>query len=317
MRILVKLLPLLTALFIYTTPLFSQTRPLFQEENGLLVIEAESASIPSEWSQQTALTPFTGENYLLYSGPNLFNTTGRALLEYEIIISTPGKYRFQWRSRIAIGDSNTEHNDSWLRFPDAADFYGQKGEELVYPKGVGKTPNPEGSTREGWFKIYQNVRDNWTWRANTSDRDPHNIFVEFDSAGTYLMQIAGRSNGHAIDRIALYHSTVAESFATNTLRPESINLNPVNSSVDLEVLPIQLRPNPASESLNVTIPKNFGSSLSNIMIFNTSGQLIKNSTQRVGASSTLNIPVNEFPSGVYWLQITNKQQILRSKFIKK
>ena len=317
MRNLIKLLTALSLLLIQSIPLLSQTRPLFQEENGLVVIEAESAMIPGEWSQETALSPFTGENYLLYTGPDLFNTPGRALLEYEIMISTPGKYRFQWRSRIAIGDSNTEHNDSWLRFPNASDFYGQKGEALVYPKGVGKTPNPEGSTREGWFKIYQNVRDNWTWRASTSDRDPHDIFVEFDSAGTYLMQIAGRSNGHAIDRIALYHSTVAESFATNTLRPESVNLNPINSSVELEALPIQLLPNPTHDKINIIIPENFRSNRSNLMVFSASGQLMQNTVQSIDASSSLTISVNNFPPGVYWLQITNKQQILRSKFIKK
>lgn len=312
-----QIFPLLIALTLIQYSLSGQDFPLFQEEAGLVIIEAESSHTLGQWSPQTSISLFTGDSYLLYTGPNLFNDPGSSVMNYQIIISTAGKYRFQWRSRIAVGDSNTEHNDSWLRFPDAADFYGEKGTERVYPKGVGKTPNPEGSSKDGWLKIYQNRLNDWTWNASTSDRDPHNIFVEFDTAGTYLLQIAGRSNGHAIDRIALYHSTVTTSFATNTTRPESVNLNPVSSSVALEVLPLKVLPNPATDILTISVPENFERSLSQLRIFNASGQMVKHLSQRIETPSVFNIAVQEFPAGIYWLQIMNKKQLLRSKFVKK
>lgn len=317
MQTLAKLFTILALFFVNCPTLSSQTYPLFQEEGGLLVIEAESSHSLGQWSPETSITPFTGNSYLLYTGPNLFNDPGSSKMTYQIIISTPGKYRFRWRSRIAIGESNTEHNDSWLRFPDAADFYGEKGTERVYPRGVGKTPNPEGSSKDGWLKVYQNRRNDWTWNASTSDRDPHHIFVEFDTAGTYQLEIAGRSNGHAIDRVVLYHSSVAESFAINTIRPESVNLNPISSSVQLEEFPIRVLPNPASEALTISVPKNFEPGLSQIRIFNASGQVVKQLDQRMAASSMLNISIQDFPTGIYWLIITNKKQLLRSRFVKK
>lgn len=68
-------------------------------------------------------------------------------IEVNIQINTVGTYQFVWRSRIATGDNKTEHNDTWLRFPDADDFYGQRDGSIVYSKDSGK---------EGWFKVYMN-----------------------------------------------------------------------------------------------------------------------------------------------------------------
>lgn len=297
--------------------ILGQSVPLFQEENGLVVFEAESSTNFGQWTPKTSIASFSGESYLLYEGPDLFNTPGQSKITYQLQITNPGRYRFQWRSRIAIGDSNTEHNDSWLRFPDASDFYAEKGTIRLYPKGVGKTPNPEGSTKEGWFKVYQNVRDNWTWRASTSDRDPHNIYVEFDTAGIYTLEVAGRSNGHALDRIALYQSTVTESMATNLNTPTSVNLNPTNSSVELEVLPIQLFPNPATNYINITIPERFTGNPSRMILYDGAGRVFNKHSKVIELSGTLRVPISHLPTGIYWLQITNRQQLLRSKFIKK
>lgn len=308
---------ILVLFFVSQNPILAQGLPLFQEEIGLVVIEAESSITFGDWTKNTAIPSFTGENYLLYQGADYFNNPGNSKMTYRVQITTAGKYRFQWRSRIAVGDSNTEHNDSWLRFPDAADFYAEKGNVRLYPKGIGKTPNPGGSSREGWFKVYQNVRNNWTWRASTSDNDPHNIYVEFDSAGTYTLEIAGRSNGHALDRIVLYHSSVSEAVATNINNPESLNLNPVNSSKELEVLSVQLLPNPATDRLTITIPENFDQQLSRLIIFDAAGSMLQQSTQRIESPGMLQIPVHDLPPGIYWLQITNKKQLLRSQFIKK
>ena len=64
---------------------------------------------------------------------------------------------FLWKSSFRQGDNGTEHNDSWLRFPNASDFFGEKASNgsIVYPNGSGKEPNPEGSSSDGWFKIYR------------------------------------------------------------------------------------------------------------------------------------------------------------------
>ncbi|NDV17300.1 PKD domain-containing protein, partial [Muricauda sp. TY007] len=194
-------------------------------ENGLVIIEAENLDINSNWDIETDEAGFTGSGYLFNNVESL-NIPGNGTITAQIKISTPGKYRFQWRNNIGIiapppANPSTEHNDAWLRFPDADDFYGEKsGGGIVYPYGSGKTPNPEGVGSNGWFKIYANTLD-WNWNSFVSDNDPHPVFVEFNAPGTYTMEISSRSDGHLIDRIALH--LVSEGYTTSDLdnAPES------------------------------------------------------------------------------------------------
>jgi hypothetical protein len=147
----------------------SQSIPIFEEASGLVVIEIAAVANPAGWEVDETITGYTGDNHLHYKGANYFNNPGNALITYNVAIVEAGKYRCQWGSRIAEGTSCTEHNDSWLRFNDASDFYGEKGGLEVYPKGTGKTSNPAGSSAAGWMKIYQNVRNKWIWQTRTSD----------------------------------------------------------------------------------------------------------------------------------------------------
>ena len=76
---------------------------------------------------------------------------------------------------------------------------------FVGPNGSGKTPNPAGSSKDGWFKIYRGGSDlSFKWQSSTSDNDGHDIYVEFDTAGVYTMEISARSSGHAIDQFVLF-----------------------------------------------------------------------------------------------------------------
>jgi len=194
----------------------------YVEENGLVIIEAENLDINSNWTIETDEAGYTGSGYLFNTDDN-FNNPGNGTITAEIEITTPGKYRFQWRNNIGIIDPNdptTEHNDAWLRFPDADAFYGQSEVSFVYPHGSGDFPNPNGAGSNGWFKVYANTLG-WNWTSNVSDNDPHQVYVEFDNPGTYTLEISSRSNGHLIDRIALH--LVSESYSTTQLTnaPES------------------------------------------------------------------------------------------------
>ena len=198
----------------------------FTDENGLVTIQMESGQIVDDdnvgWSLETAIGGYKGEGYLQWTGSNSFNRPGRGLIQYTIRIVTPGEYRFLWRSRIAVGDESSEHNDSWLRFPDADEFYGIKNGSKIYPVGSGLTPNPDGASSDGWFKIYMNRLNSWTWQTRTSDHSPHDVYVAFHSPGVYTMEISARSNGHAIDRIALYDENHSKSDATKSSNAETL-----------------------------------------------------------------------------------------------
>lgn len=183
------------------------TELLFTENDSFLLIEFENAEFEGDWVLVRDLSNATGQGYMLWKGENSFGTPGNGLAKYNLQINTPGTYRFIWRSAVKEGDNGTEANDSWLRFADADDFYGEKGNgSIVYPKGTGKTPNPEGASADGWFKVYRSGNDlDFKWQARTSDNDAHDIFVRFDDAGTYTMEISGRSKGHAIDKFLLFN----------------------------------------------------------------------------------------------------------------
>ncbi|WP_396634844.1 putative Ig domain-containing protein [Maribacter sp. R86514] len=181
----------------------------YQENNGLVVIEMENLTYGANWTEETTEPGYTGSGYL-FNSVDSFNTPGVGTISTQVEITTPGVYRFQWYNNIGIiapSVPSTEHNDAWLRFNDANDFYGAKNVDgsggIVYPKGLGKTPEVEGASADGWLKVYTNTLD-WSWSTKTSDNDAHWVFVEFDNAGTYTMEISSRSNGHLIDRVALH-----------------------------------------------------------------------------------------------------------------
>ena len=190
----------------------------FVEDNGLIVIEMESASdIPANWPQETVFNNFTGASYIRYNGDNNFGNPGEDEMAYQVFISNPGLYRFRWRNLIAEGTSNTDSNDSWLKIQANA-YYGLKGNDsIVCPKGYDPQTNdcptnldgdgdvtPEGSGRDGWFKIYRSGPGEWVWSTNTSDNDSHQIYARFDQTGLYTILVSGRSANHAIDRLVMY-----------------------------------------------------------------------------------------------------------------
>lgn len=190
---------------------------LFIEKNGLVRVDIKNPSTsPNGWATAKAFAGYEGEDYIIWTGNDNFSTPGEGVMNFSIKITNPGTYQFVWRSRIGAGNSNTEHNDSWLRIPTAANFYGEKEStgERVYPKGTGKTPNPHGASKDGWLKVYMNRLDEWFWRSTTNDQDPFNVFATFDTSGTYDIQISGRSNAHAIDQFVLFRTDKTLSQAT-------------------------------------------------------------------------------------------------------
>lgn len=198
----------------------------YLEEDGLLVIEMESAApLPGDWAQgpngfdadqsNTVNDPesATGNGFIVWEGPDLFNAPGSGLIVFQIEIQNPGVYRFKWRNQVGRGTNTTEHNDSWLKI-EADAFYGERRNDgsVVCPKGHDPARNdcpegwrrPEGSGKDGWFKIYAGGANDWSFSTNTSDSDAHRIFARFDTPGPYTILISGRSSSHVIDRLVMY-----------------------------------------------------------------------------------------------------------------
>ncbi len=218
---------------------------VYTEIDRRVIIEAENLNVPAGWTVSNAINSYSGSGYLQWEGGDSFNVPGNGFITTKIRINTPGTYRFQWRNRVGKGSSSTDSNDSWIRFPDADDFFGEKANgSIVYPKGSGKTPEANGPGADGWLKAYLGGTTDWTWSTFTSDRDNHNIYVTFDSPGVYTMEISGRSNDHIIDRIVLSNGTNATSLALPETLCDGVPTTPVTGinvtpeSANLEVTDI-------------------------------------------------------------------------------
>ncbi|MBC2839267.1 hypothetical protein [Robiginitalea sp. SC105] len=188
---------------------------VFAESEGIVSIEFEDSAYPDGWVLKTDVSGVSGDGYLQWEGSPSLGSPGNGTITFPIRIATTGTYRFTWYSSFRKGDNGTEHNDSWLRFPDADDYFGRQGDgSTVYPAGSGKEPNPNGASADGWFKIYRSGNDNaFSWQARTSDNDPHDIYVTFSMPGIYLMEVSARSDFHGIDRILLFREDISQNMA--------------------------------------------------------------------------------------------------------
>ena len=185
---------------------------IFEEAGGVLLGELEDSSYSGSWQKQGS----GASAYLRWTGSQFLGDPGNGVIRFKIRINSPGSYRFSWRSAVTIGSNGTEHNDTWLRFPDASDFYATKANSTLYPKGTGKSPNPNGASADGWFKVYRTGNNtDFKWEAYTSDHDGHIIHADFDSPGIYTMEVSARSTGHGVDKFALVRTDLNFNDALN------------------------------------------------------------------------------------------------------
>lgn len=216
-------LPLFTLSLLFS-PALLVAQNQYCEQNGIVIVEAESEATVALWSLQTTtptptsqLSPpaFTGAGFLMWHencgvpANNWSGCTGSIsgnnnnAITYRVYFNTTGRYRFQirsWQPNIQYTSdhaANTENNDVFVRFQDGV---------AVRKKG----PNPDVVITNTWVKIYQNTINSWTWNTSTVDSDPHNIFLDVATPGVYRIQLAGRSKLFAVDRFTLWHTTLGD-----------------------------------------------------------------------------------------------------------
>lgn len=189
---------------------------VFIENNGLVIMEIESAPLSDEWVFSTTIPGYTGSGYYEWEPDDDSNTIispGKGKLTYNIQITKTGTYRFLYRT---AAPHSTEHNDAWIRFQDnPVEARTDAGDVIDLGQNV-------------WFKVYQGLGgDNWNHAAHTQD-GPHQVYAIIDTPGTYRLQVSARSTQFKMDRMSLYHfDTVSYGTATNTGTGESQCLLPV------------------------------------------------------------------------------------------
>lgn len=189
---------------------------VFVEQNGLVIMEVESAPVSDDWTFRTDLTGYTGTGYYewKYDNPNnVIDSAGGGILTYPIQITQTGVYRFLYRT---AAPHPTEHNDAFIRFRDNEVEARTEGGDVI---DLGQ---------DTWFKVYQGRgNDEWNYAAHTED-GPHQVYALIDTPGTYRLEVSGRSTLFKMDRMSLYHfDTVSYGVATNISTGESQCLLPV------------------------------------------------------------------------------------------
>ncbi len=177
---------LVFSLFVLALMCGSAGAATFVERNGIVVMDVESTSPAGSWRRETSIGGYKGSAYYVWRGADRFASSGagQGTMRYRFRINTPGNYQLRWRSRIASGNSATESNDSWVRFPTGRNVSGEH-------------------SLNGWTKAYMNTLGSWSWDARTVDGRGLPLRQYF-SAGDHYLEVSGRSNGHALDRIVLY-----------------------------------------------------------------------------------------------------------------
>lgn len=226
----------------------------FQMQNGLLVVEIESAPPADDWEIRTELSGASG-SYYYWNYPNAINRdTSIGVMEYHVNISEAGRYRFQLRSARGPIDNNTEENDAFIR------VMGTGSEAIAIKSSTGD----QVSMGNDWFKVYQNERGrDWTWRTAHVDNNAHNVYLEFDSAGVYVVGVTGRSQKFSVDRWVVYdEDQYSEGEATDLGNAESPTGDPVTETPTEEPTtevpteePTTTTPEPTEEPTTTATPE--------------------------------------------------------------
>ncbi len=279
----------------------------FEEENGLLVVEMENLPLSDNWEVAQNIGGYTGNGYIQWTGNQFFNQTGNGPIAFQIKINTPGTYTFNWRVAVGNGDDGTLHNDSWLKI-NGDNFYAKQGgvqtTSRLKPKPQCNSDSdyacPNGSSSNGFFKIYGGQVGTFQWKAKTSDHDAHNIAAHFDTVGIYSIEINARSSYHAIDRLILWHTTEQRSVdAEKLFNPESTCLTDIPTATHdhAPAIAFQISPNPTRSQFWVAFDT---PDQRQITLMNLLGQPIK--IYQTAQTRQL-IPTGSLVPGVYLVEV--------------
>lgn len=175
---------------------------VFEESGSLLVMEAESVSIPEPWKVENMVSDFTGDSYIRFDGNTVQLGPVNGVISYPFRILNSGTYRLSLRSNKNNADT-TWSNDCYMRLLNADDslFDGQDFTKL----------------------FMSGPANQWSYHTQLEFDDGSKPVPFFAlPAGQYTLQIGGRSKNYFIDRIILFDETIlTKACAEDTSQPES------------------------------------------------------------------------------------------------
>lgn len=163
---------------------------VYLPQSDLLVVELETSGAPGAWADSTSTPGYTGESYIRWDGPNLFNAPGQqGVFSFDFEVENGGQWLLRLRNRHENPDA-TEENDVWIRM--------------------------DGGT---WYKTFSNMVGsvgNWTWEARFELG--HGSYPQAGwnlSPGIHTIEFSARSHGFKMDRFHLHRPGAAGAMDPN------------------------------------------------------------------------------------------------------
>jgi len=170
-----------------------RTASKYVQTESAILIEVESVPVLEGWLYAADTLKHSGLGYLEWNLEGQGINPGKGVLKYKFEITESGNYQFLLRGKIKDPTNRMETpdpdgNDIWVKFNGGTDIKKQK------------------SLGDGWNKIaILGHPAGWSWNTNSDIGEPHPVtpVCRYFEKGTYSVELSGRSQGYAIDKIAI------------------------------------------------------------------------------------------------------------------
>lgn len=181
------LIPTLLTAAAFAAPASAQ---VYLAQSDLIVVQMESSGAPGDWANSTSTPGFTGESYIEWRGPNLFNSPGQGVFGFDFEVQDGGQWLLNMRNRHENPDP-TEENDVWIRMDGGP-----------------------------WIKTFSNQNGSvgaWTWESRFDISHGNQPQASYSlSPGQHRVEFSGRSFGFKIDSFHLYRPGAPGALNANT-----------------------------------------------------------------------------------------------------
>lgn len=152
----------------------------FIENNGMIILEAEFATLSEGWELQNEVEGYSGDGYLTWVLPTNTVAENQGLLSYPFKVNEQGNYTLKIRNFHDCEDF-TECNDIFAKMNNGS-----------------------------WEKNFNHTLNEWDWNSR---QDINHVFSDatFElEAGTHTLHLSGRSQHFSIDKIAIFREGTPE-----------------------------------------------------------------------------------------------------------
>lgn len=170
-----------------------RTAVRYVQSEPVILIEVESVPVTEGWAYAADASKHSGLGYLEWNTEGQGIKPGKGVLKYSFEITESGNYQFFIRGKMKdpknrLDTTDPDGNDIWVKFIGGSDIRNQK------PLG------------NDWNKIaILGHPEGWSWNTNADIGKQHPLtpVCRYFEKGTYSVELSGRSQGYAIDKIAI------------------------------------------------------------------------------------------------------------------